>query len=108
MYSWGHSLLAAAFAMLAFALLTDRNAAWSTWLRAGPLRGLGLISYSVYLWHPVLLLLAFRVFDKRPVIADVTDCMLAVTSVGLTVLLCWRVSWPVEAKVLRFGRRFAY
>ena len=49
-YAW--SLVAVACAVLLIQAIAHSQSVWYTWLNSRPLRALGLISYSLYLYHP--------------------------------------------------------
>lgn len=67
-------------------------------LASSPMRGIGLISYSLYLWHWPVLVLGGRVFVKGP------DVWQSLVLVCISVLLAW-FSWKfVEAPFRKAGR----
>ncbi len=67
-------------------------------LSSSPMRGIGLISYSLYLWHWPVLVLGSRMFIKGP---DAWESMILIS---VSVLLAW-FSWKfVEAPFRKTGR----
>ena len=64
MYSWGHMALAVAFSLLLLSILLYPGQRQMALLRTEPLRKLGAISYSLYLFHPLVLILISSLQEK--------------------------------------------
>ena len=79
------------------------------WLSAAPLRTLGNMAFSTYLFHPILLCADFWAFQRRdPALNSIADLPpLALAAAG-TLLLAW-LSWTkFETPLLRLAHRFTY
>lgn len=80
------------------ALMAVRNRRMPRWLT-----GLGVISYSVYLLHPVLLLVSDQLFGTPR-----QDQVLGLAVfVGVLLVVSWATHRYVEAPMQRLGRRLA-
>jgi peptidoglycan/LPS O-acetylase OafA/YrhL len=78
---------------------TQPRARLTQFLSSEPLVGIGLISYSLYLWHyPILALLRYRFGIDLPAIA-------VVVAISLTVILSW-LSWRFVEKPARSNKGF--
>jgi peptidoglycan/LPS O-acetylase OafA/YrhL len=78
-------------------------------LSAGPLRLLGNMAYSTYLFHPVVLCLVFRSLRGiDPQLNTASDLPLLALALGVTLLLSW-LSWTrFERPLVGRGHRFEY
>ena len=91
-----HTLNAVAFALvLAASVLGPRGTGWEQALTRRPLQWLGLISYSLYLWHePVMIELAKR--DILPLFNPLTFPVAALALVGVSLVVAHVSYWAVE------------
>ena len=108
MFYWGHTYLSLFFGATLTAVLLARETPLGRFLRARWLRFVGGISYSVYLFHPLVLACAFLLAARTEQIRNFTDAVIVVAALTVTVLVCWLSSRRVERPAIRFGRRFAY
>lgn len=108
MYYWGHSYLTLLYSIsLTTILLSDGGIVAKT-LRSRPLRELGTISYSLYLFHPMIIGLAFLSSGKKEQLTSAWDTMLLGGSLLFTIGLCLAsYSW-IEWRLLAYGHRLKY
>ena len=78
-------------------------------LRWGPLRALGIVSYTTYLLHlPVLRIVHFTARGDFPSVGDGTAQAVTILALALTLALA-ALSWRVfEGPILRRGHRVPY
>jgi peptidoglycan/LPS O-acetylase OafA/YrhL len=107
MYRGGLLLLAVAVAVVIAAAVQPKAGLLSRALSLAPLRGLGLISYGVYLWHwPVYLVLTpdrtgwdgYGLFAARVLVTlaiSVASYHFVETPLRRGALLRWRASWTL-------------
>ena len=109
MYSWGHLALAVAFSLLLLSILLRPGQRCMAFLRTEPLRKLGAISYSLYLFHPLVLILVFKFAGEGPArLAGLRDlALLAVAAAGSWVVAAMALL-PLEQWSITYGRRFSY
>ncbi|MEV5749341.1 acyltransferase [Actinoallomurus sp. NPDC052308] len=97
---WCTAIVAAAMTFcLAMALRHRRIPGW--------LSGLGRISYSLYLLHPVLLAVFRVAFGGGPDRPEHGSVLLLIAFVPVLVALSWMAQRFVEAPVQRLGRRLS-
>ena len=78
-------------------------------LSAGPLRLLGNMAYSTYLFHPVVLCLVFRSLrGVDPQLNTTSDLPLLALALGVTLLLSWFSWMRFERPLLGLGHRLEY
>ena len=103
------SVTAATFALILLSLLIFPMSVAARLFSTRPMRNFGNMAYSTYLFHPILLCVAFRFIRGRdPTLVGFRD-MLPVGIAGVSTLgLSW-LSWSqVESRLLRIGHRFHY
>jgi peptidoglycan/LPS O-acetylase OafA/YrhL len=103
-----NSLTAVLYGLVVLLVLDYPQSVWSRALSVRPLRHLGTLSYSTYLFHPVILHLVFG-FAGVPVrLAGAGDWLLVGISVLVTLILS-QLSWTLlEKRALRIGHRMQY
>ncbi len=106
MYLWGHVYLNVAFALgLAAVVLRSQV----LWLRNPLLVWFGLRSYSIYLFHPLILAATFGLAGREARYNAVVDAGLVLAAFGATLVVCAALFRTVERPALSFGhRRFQY
>lgn len=108
MFSWGHFALAVVFSILLLSIMLKSGDPTMAFLRSELLRQLGTISYSLYLFHPLLLLLVFRMsVGRSPHIASWSD----ITLLAVAAVCSWLVAAafkPLERRAIAYGHRYAY
>lgn len=108
MYYWGHTYLTILYSLLLIAVLQSPGARFTGALRSKPLRQLGSISYTTYLFHPLFIGLAFTTVGKREELGSLLDAVLLATAMLATLLFSAASYRCVESKLLAFGRQLRY
>lgn len=97
------------FALIFLALILNQKSAPARFLSLPVLRMGGSLSYSVYLFHPVLLCLVFYLYaGKDPALdspGDLVPVALSLVAVWGVSTLSWRF---VERPAIGLGRKFQY
>ena len=108
MFSWGHTYLALlSVLVIACALLHTGSAAMRP-LRHPPLRFIGSISYSLYLFHPCIFGAAILLFGHKPVAGEWRDWLMVLGALAVSFAVCAASMALVEARLISYGRRFRY
>lgn len=105
---WGHTYLALFYGTILVIILKTLGSQRVAFLRIAVLRYLGSISYTVYLFHPLFLSIAFLLVHRPQRLSGVLDVLVALIALMLT--LGWSsVSqrW-LENPLIAFGRRWRY
>ncbi len=108
MYVWGHAFLSLFYGLLLTSILTCDLKKLKALLRSAFLRYFGRISYSIYLFHPLILSLMFLAFGRYHKLSGWPDagiCLLAFVSTLIVAQILYRL---LEAPCIDRGRRFAY
>ena len=108
MFHWGHTYLALWFGCVLMSVLLARGTARTALLRVPAARFAGRISYSLYLFHPLVLSAVFIVAGRSERVRGVADAACVLCALGLTVTFCWLLSRFLETPAIRWGRRFSY
>jgi len=97
------------FAGILISVLVSPNASISRFLSLSWMRELGNMAYSTYLFHPILLCLAFRLLrGYDPKLASAIDLVPISVALVASLLASW-LSWHFfERKILAVGQRFRY
>lgn len=103
------SISAVTFGLLILNVLLAPGAWISRLLSLEPVRLLGNMAYSTYLFHPILLCIAFRVMlGADPRLNTVSDLAPIAVALVATLVLSW-ASWTwFEQPILRRGHRYQY
>lgn len=102
LYRGGFAVITAAMAVLIADCVLRRRGALARILSVAPLRGLGRISYSVYLWHwPVFVLLTG---ERTKLSGPVLLLVRLGTTLGLSVLTFFAIEEPFLRTQLRWRR----
>ena len=105
-----NTLFAIVFAILLVLALTHNNSLYGSILRNRILTWLGTISYSLYLFHYLILGL-FQHFtgNKGGVgIYNATDLIISVLAFLASILFAWLVFTFLETPMVKWGKRFKY
>ena len=105
----GYTWLALTYVCLLLIAIAHRQTLLSRFLRLGPLRKLGEVSYGVYLLHGILQGLYYSLLlGSRPYMGSISDLGVALAALILSLLLA-RISWRYfELPLLLRGRSFQY
>ena len=91
--------------LVASSVLSDRHGSWARVLAARPLQLLGLVSYSLYLWHePLMLQLAKHglLVSQSPHAFPANALVL----VGLSLVVAYASYWLIEYPTLQLRHLF--
>ena len=108
MYYWGHTYLTVLYTLLLATVLLRHNTSISGLLSTAWLRQLGTISYSVYLFHPLIIGLVFLSVGKNEELASASDAALLLTALLLTLGFCSKLYQLMERKCVALGHRLQY
>jgi peptidoglycan/LPS O-acetylase OafA/YrhL len=104
-----YTISAAAFGLLILNIQLRPQSLMTKTLSARPLRLLGNMAYSTYLFHPILLCVVFRCLrGSDPQLNAASDLPTLALALGVTLLFSW-LSWTrFEQPVLARAHRFKY
>ncbi len=106
MYLWGHLYLSIAFSVLLLAVVTRQSVPF---LRADMLRWAGRYSYSLYLFHPFFIALAFVLAGRNRRFDAWIDAGLVAGAFAVTVVFCVVLYRVLERPLIAFGHeRMSY
>ena len=108
MFVWGHTYLSVFYGSCLLMILKWRNTRRTAWLRGNSLCQLGLISYTLYLFHPIFIDGIFTVFNRQASIASLGDSGLAALALMLSLLWSKLSLRFLEAPLTGYGRRWSY
>ena len=105
----GYTWMAVLYTIILVYGINFRESYLGEFLRMRWLRWLGTIAYGTYLFHMLVLGTVFGVIERRePSVASLTDLMLVVMALAVTLGLCW-TSWNFfEKRLLGMGHRTEY
>ena len=108
MFTWAHTYLTLLSATLLLYVLGSLGSSSARWLRMPALRRVGRLSYSIYLFHPLLLSLVFLLAQREELISGAADVALAALALALTwVWASLSMKW-YEKPLIDYGRRMSY
>jgi peptidoglycan/LPS O-acetylase OafA/YrhL len=107
---FGHTFLTILFGLVIINVLLNlgSSARWMRILRSKPLLFLGKISYSVYLFHPLVLASAFLFAGLPKTLSGVEEIALLISSLALTLFLCNLMFNKIEQPLIAMGRKQNY
>ncbi|MGY3549383.1 MULTISPECIES: acyltransferase family protein [unclassified Bradyrhizobium] len=108
MFYWGHTYLTILYSLLLTAVLQTPGANINSALRFKPLKQLGSISYTTYLFHPLFIGLAFTAVGKREELGSFFDAALLAAALLATLLLSAASYRLIESKLVAFGHKLSY
>lgn len=108
MYYWGHTYLTLLYSLTLATILLYPRSEFGDALRSGFLRALGTISYTVYLFHPLFIGLAFSAVGKREELSSILDTLLLALAMISTLVFSKASYVLIERKLVAFGHRLKY
>lgn len=106
---WGHSWLALCFVLLTILPIVHKEGPLAGILRTGWLRNLGIISYGVYLLHPVVIGVVDALFFHGRWHSGLAMHILFVCTATVATISAAAILYRfLESPILRWGRRFRY
>lgn len=108
MATWGHTYLTLLYGTCLIFILRSLGSPSVAWCRNRSLGKLGSISYTVYLFHPLILSTVFLLARRPERLSNLGDALLAIAALLLT--LFWSsisLRW-LEKPLTRFGRLWRY
>ena len=105
-----HTLFAIIFGiMILYAIAGNENSAYSKFLRLKPLTFLGSLSYSLYLFHYLILGIMFHIFTKHnPQILVLKDVGVVFLALIVTFIFSYVVYKFLEEPVMAIGKKYKY
>jgi peptidoglycan/LPS O-acetylase OafA/YrhL len=108
MYYWGHIYLAVLYGTLLVFTIVHKNTTRTAILRGPTLRFFGSISYSAYLFHPLIIGIFFMLDGRKEALSSIRDATLLAASFVTTMVFCWMLLRLVESKAMAWGHTFKY
>jgi peptidoglycan/LPS O-acetylase OafA/YrhL len=108
MAAWGHTYLTLFYTMVLASVLCSLGQPSCIWLRRPTLIWLGAVSYTVYLFHPLVLSLVFMLVGRPEQVATQLDALLALVALALTFAYSALSLLLLERPLLSWGRRWSY
>lgn len=107
---FGHTILTLCSALVITNILLHlgSESVWMQRLRSNSLRFLGRISYSLYLFHPIILSTAFLVAGYPKTLSGWPQVFLLTGSFVVSVIFCSLLFNRFEMKLIEFGRKTPY
>ena len=106
----GHTVLNISSALVITNILLHlgSTSVWMRALRSRGLRFLGQISYSLYLFHPIILATTFLVTGHPKTLAGWPQVLLIIGSLLLSLVFCHLLFYRFEKRLIDFGRKIPY
>jgi peptidoglycan/LPS O-acetylase OafA/YrhL len=108
MYYWGHSYLVIFYAIGLLNILLNQGSPSLAVLRSKALQFYGKISYSVYLFHPMVIGLFFLSRGRVEKLETMEDVFLLVAAFATTIAFCWTSYHLLEKPMISWGHRVRY
>ena len=107
---FGHTMMTLSFALVIIYILLNlgSNSKWMQFLRSDLLRFLGKISYSLYLFHPIILASAFLITGYSKSLSGLPQIIILASSLIVAVVFCSFLFNHFESKMIGFGKKFNY
>ncbi|MBB3659771.1 peptidoglycan/LPS O-acetylase OafA/YrhL [Rhizobium sp. BK650] len=106
--SWGHTYLTLFYGSVLVHILGSLGSQNVSWLRKGSLRKLGRTSYTLYLFHPLILSATYIAAGRPEVLDSPTAVLLSLLALGLSVIWSYASFRFFERPLTDYGRRWSY
>lgn len=105
-----HSIFALVFSILLMWALSMKDGTFGVILRNKYLMWIGTISYSLYLFHYLILGVFHEVFLNQHgvVINDIRDIAVTISALSFSIIFSWGIYKYMEAPFVRIGKRYKY
>jgi peptidoglycan/LPS O-acetylase OafA/YrhL len=106
-----HFFIAVFFSGCLVLALTVQNSFYGAFLRNRWLVWIGTISYSLYLFHTLILGLMEYIFlhnTRDPSINNGKDLLVSLIALGISILFSWLIYKKLETPFVQLGKRFKY
>ena len=108
MYYWGHFYLVMFYAVCLLNILLNQGSRSLGVLRSKALQFCGKISYSTYLFHPMIIGLFFLSRGRVEELKTTEDVSLLFGAFVTTIAFCWTSYHLLEKPMIGCGHRFHY
>jgi peptidoglycan/LPS O-acetylase OafA/YrhL len=108
LYHFGHAYLALLYGAILTSILVWCGTRATAWLRSEVLTKTGMISYSLYLFHPSFKGLFFVLGHRGEQLTAPIDIALLSAALISTFVFCWLLFRYVERPAQRFGHKYDY
>ncbi|WP_409187966.1 acyltransferase family protein [Bradyrhizobium sp. RDM4] len=108
MYYWGHLYLGLLYGTAILVIVLNRDHGTLRVLHCAPLQFFGTISYSVYLFHPMVIGLFFVAMRRGERLQTLEDLSLLIAAFVCTIVLCWISYNFLEKPILNWARQLSY
>jgi peptidoglycan/LPS O-acetylase OafA/YrhL len=108
MYYWGHTYLVIFYAIGLVNILLNQGSPLLSVLRGKVLQFCGKISYSAYLFHPMIIGLFFLSRGRIEQLQTMKDAALLVGAFATTIAFCWTSYHLLEKPMIAWGHRIRY
>ena len=105
-----NTIFALVFSILLIWSLSDRSKLLGEFLRNRYLMWIGTISYSLYLFHYIILGLFHEIFlnNQGVIIRNMKDVVLTISAFCLSIIFSWIIYKYIEAPCVRIGKKYEY
>jgi peptidoglycan/LPS O-acetylase OafA/YrhL len=107
-FYWGHSYLAILYGTLLLWIIIHQNTIITAIFRRRDLRFLGSISYSIYLFHPMIIGVLFMLDGRTESLSSGRDALILSVALVATIGFSWLLFVVIESKMIAFGHSFRY
>lgn len=107
---FGHTMLTVCFTLVITYIMLNlgSNKKGMQFLRSEPLRFFGKVSYSLYLFHPMILSSGFLITGYSKSLSGLPQVFLLMVCFILSVILSWILFNHFEKPLLNFGKSITY
>lgn len=107
---WRNTLLSIIFCISIIFSLAERPSWYRTFLRNGMLRWIGTISYSLYLFHYLILGLFYHFAGRKDGIGiyALTDILISAGALFFSLFFAWLVYQKLENPMVKWGKKYTY
>jgi peptidoglycan/LPS O-acetylase OafA/YrhL len=108
MFIWGHSFLSLFYGLLLVFILVGGSERINRWFRKPIICQFGRLSYSIYLFHPLLLSSLFLILHRPEKIRSGLDVAICAVAMAGTMILAVTLYRYLERPCIDRARKFSY